>query len=428
MIKLVVDVFCVIVEIATTCYLYHVFFKGCKLSKRAELLLCIIAGCVAIGYSYAPITAFQRMCCSTALRCFLTVFYVGNWPVKLFFATLISGLNIGCEYLAMAILVFANAEHMMTVDTHPINFYIQGVFLSKALVTVITLFLASFKKQNDYYGKQGLLLVYMILPIITAISLTQVAYATELIKTDAAQVRFLCIAFAMIALNIALFFLLDRQMRMEKIKWQLKLAETRENMQQEYYTALVERDIEVSSMKHDMQNHLQYLKYKAENNDIEAVKTYIASLIQAMPQNKLHYTNQKTINTILNIKAKAAGEKEIVLDVSVPKEIQNLDISDMDLVILLANCLDNAIEAVEQLQDEKIIRLVIYDQVDGISILVENTYLPRGQNILFTTSKANRQEHGYGLQNIRRIVEKYSGIFRIETSDQRFKVKIFLPK
>ena len=128
--------------------------------------------------------------------------------------------------------------------------------MSKALVTVITLFLASFKKQNDYYGKQGLLLVYMILPIITAISLTQVAYATELIKTDAAQVRFLCIAFAMIALNIALFFLLDRQMRMEKIKWQLKLAETRENMQQEYYTALVERDIEVSSMKVPMSRYL----------------------------------------------------------------------------------------------------------------------------------------------------------------------------
>ncbi|MBQ5858947.1 MAG: GHKL domain-containing protein, partial [Peptococcaceae bacterium] len=44
------------------------------------------------------------------------------------------------------------------------------------------------------------------------------------------------------------------------------------------------------------------------------------------------------------------------------------------------------------------------------------------------TSKANKQEHGYGIPNIRRIVEKYSGMFRIESEQQKFKVKLFLPK
>ena len=100
----------------------------------------------------------------------------------------------------------------------------------------------------------------------------------------------------------------------------------------------------------------------------------------------------------------------------------------MDLVVLLANCLDNAIEAVEQLPENKTIKLVISDHNDAISVFIENTYLETEKNSLFITSKANKQEHGYGLQNMRRTVEKYSGIFRIETEEQKFKVKIFLPK
>ena len=428
MIKLIVDILCVVVETLIMRYWFQTFLGGCKLNKRNEVILYVIAGCVAVAYSYVPINTAERMCCSMTLGIIVSLFYQANILLKLFFAALDFGLSLSCEFFAGAFLAVLYTDMPLTMNLPPINNYIHGVFLSKALQTGIIFFIASFKKQNDYYGKQGLICVYMIMPIITTVCLYQLGFATEILRTEEAYVRYSCVAFAMIALNVALFFLFGRQMRLEQIHWQLKMAELRESMQQDYYSALIERDVEVSSIKHDMQNHLQFLKYKAESNDIETVKTYIDSLIEILPQNKIHYTNQKTINTILNIKAKAAREKGIVLDVSVPKEMDDLKIADMDLVVLLANCLDNAIEAVEQLTENKTVRLIISDKEDGIAIFIENTYLQTEKGKSLVTSKANKQEHGYGIQNIQRTVDKYSGIFRIESEKKKFKVKIFLPK
>ena len=51
----------------------------------------------------------------------------------------------------------------------------------------------------------------------------------------------------------------------------------------------------------------------------------------------------------MNVKNKQEKEKPTVLDIMVPQIFPLLKIADMDLVIVLANCLDNAIEAVEQL-------------------------------------------------------------------------------
>ena len=334
MIRIAIDAICVIVEILLARYLFQAFLGECRLDKRKECILYIIAGVVNMAYSSAPITVTERMCLSFLNFTVVALFYRAGFLLKMFFVALNYGINLSCEFFSGAILTLLYSGMVLKMNSPELHNYVQGVFISKSMVTGIMFFIVSFKKQNDYYGRPGLLCVYMILPIVTTVCLCQLGYATELLQTETAYARYLFVSCAMIATNIALFFLLDRQMRMEKIRWQLKMAELRESMQQDYYSALIERDIEVSSIKHDMQNHLQFLKYKAENNDIETVKTYIDSLIEILPQNKMHYTNQKTINTILNIKAKAAREKEIMLDVSVPKEIDNLEISDMDLATL----------------------------------------------------------------------------------------------
>lgn len=428
MIKFAVDVLCVIAEVVLARYLFRSFLGECRLKKRNELILCIVIGCIDLIYSSASIATPERMCCSFLNFAVMAQFYGTDFLLRMFFVALNYGFNLCCEFFAAAIVSMLYSDMPLDMSLPEIHLYIQGVFLSKSMVAGIIFFLSTFKKQSAYFNRQGLLCVYIILPIVTTICSCQLGYATELLQTETAYVRYLCISCAIVLANIAVFFLFSRQMRMEQVCWQLKMAELREQMQKEYYAALIERDIEVSSIKHDMQNHLQFLKYKADNNETDAVKMYIDSLIEVLPQNKMHYTNQKTINTVLNIKAKTAREKEIMLDVSVPKEMESLKIADMNLVVLLANCLDNAIEAVEQLTGNKTIRLIISDEEDGIAVFIENAYLPTEKNNLFVTSKANKQEHGYGLQNIQRTVEKYSGIFRIETEEQKFKVKIFLPK
>ena len=428
MIKFVADVFCVIIEIFLVRYFFQTFLGECKLNKRHELVLYVIAGCVDMIYSTVPIASQVKLCCSFMNFAVVAQFYSATFLLKMFFVALNYAINLSCEFFAITLLAILYNDVPLDMYAPGLHIYVHGVFLAKTMAAGIIFFIASFKRQDEYYGKQGLLCIYVALMILMVVCSCQLGFSAELIPTSEAYMRYLFMTCMIIITSIVCFFLFGRQMRMEQIHWQLKMAELREQMQQEYYSALIERDTVVSGIKHDMQNHLQFLKYKAENEEWETVRSYIDSLVEIMPQNKLHYTNHKTINTILSLKAKATAEKGIALDISVPKEISNLKISDMDLVVLLANCLDNAIEAVEKLTEEKTVRLVISDKEDGIAVFVENACLQTETGKTLITSKANKQEHGSGIPNIRRIVEKYSGMFRIESEQQKFKVKIFLPK
>ena len=113
----------------------------------------------------------------------------------------------------------------------------------------------------------------------------------------------------------------------------------------------------------------------------------------------------------------------------VPKIFPLVKITDMDLVIVLANCLDNAIEAVEKLEQAELrkIRVVILNDEGGISILVENPVSGEVNVNELRTTKADKENHGLGLKNIKSIVQKYEGNFQIEIEKQIFRVKIYLP-
>ena len=63
----------------------------------------------------------------------------------------------------------------------------------------------------------------------------------------------------------------------------------------------------------------------------------------------------------------------------------------------------------------------------GISILVENPVSGEVNVNELRTTKADKENHGLGLKNIKSIVQKYEGNFQIEIENQIFRVKIYLP-
>lgn len=233
----------------------------------------------------------------------------------------------------------------------------------------------------------------------------------------------------MMGANIAFFYLFDKQMQAEKMRWEFQMISLRERMQGEYYKILINRDLEVSKLYHDMKNHISFLKYQADENNLAAVQAYLEKLSDAFVTHKIHFTNQSTINAILNIKNTQAKEKQVVLDIMAPKIFSPMKITDMDLVIVLANCLDNAIEAVEKLSEKELrrVKIVILNDEAGISLMVENPVLEELDSTDLKTTKDEKDRHGFGIKNIKSIVKKYEGNFQIEIKEQIFRVKIYLP-
>lgn len=430
MLKLIVDVIGVAIEISLLRYIYKSFFQKCRVGERQELFLYLMLAMVAFIVSHFELAAGQRMFCALCIDIIPSFFYLEKWIVKIFAGALFLAVQVSCELFAWAFLTFVAGGIAESLDEPSINNYIQGVFLSKSLAVAILYVIAGLGKHNEYRGKKMLLCVYMLLPIIITLCLNQVAYATTLLQNEESHVRFLLIAFFMIGANIAFFYLFDKQMQAEKIRLEYQAVSLRECMQKEYYKVLINRDLEVSKMYHDMKNHIAYLQYQADDNNLASVQEYLKKLSNSFMVNKVHFTNQSTINAILNIKNEQAKEKQSVLDIIVPKIFPLIKISDMDMVILLANCLDNAIESVEKIErrEQKVIKVVILNDEAGILIMVENPVLePIDINDLHTT-KDEKDKHGFGIKNMKSIVEKYEGNFQIEIENNIFRVKIFLAK
>ena len=112
------------------------------------------------------------------------------------------------------------------------------------------------------------------------------------------------------------------------------------------------------------------------------------------------------------------------LDASVDDTI----INTTDLVIILSNLFDNAIEALDDI-DDKWIKVAMSYKKENLIIAMSNPY--KGEIVKYKggykTNKENKLEHGYGLRNIKTIVNKCGGTVMIDSSNNVFDVNIALP-
>lgn len=104
-----------------------------------------------------------------------------------------------------------------------------------------------------------------------------------------------------------------------------------------------------------------------------------------------------------------------------------------DIVIILGNLLENAIDASKQ-TDEKVLNVYISFKQGVLKIEIENSFLEKlllqeknelGE-VFFATTKRNKMQYGIGISSVKKIVEKYNGNMEIKHRNQRFFVKIIL--
>lgn len=141
-------------------------------------------------------------------------------------------------------------------------------------------------------------------------------------------------------------------------------------------------------------------------------------------------TGSNVLDTLLTAKSQQADRMQITL-AAVADGTAIGFVDAMDLVTLVGNALDNAIEATSSLQDpaQRLVRIAVYRQGGFAMIKVENVF--RGDlqmvNGLPQTTKAGSLHHGYGLKNMRETAERYGGSLTAHAEDDWFVVRVLLP-
>lgn len=193
--------------------------------------------------------------------------------------------------------------------------------------------------------------------------------------------------------------------------------------------ALLEQSMNVVNQKyHDLKYQIQALR---EGLSAEEGKSYLDKVEKEI---KLYEAQNRTgnhiVDTILTGKSVHSQLKEIEFTAVVDgTALEFLDA--VELMTLLGNMLDNAIENVEKITDknQRLIHLVVTKTRGFVRIRLENRFegdLEFEQNLPKTT-KDKDGYHGFGLKSIRSIVENYDGTLEITTRDGWFELSILFP-
>lgn len=168
----------------------------------------------------------------------------------------------------------------------------------------------------------------------------------------------------------------------------------------------------------------QSLRYA--NHDLQKYMNVVRVIVNDKGDGKL--TGDDIINRIFRQKETEAEEKGIRFTSRINGRFST-HLTNAEIIRLLTNLLDNAIEAAERCEQEPFVSVCIrVQEPDGfhdsrvkgmnnrVNIEVCNSKNPDENPLVndMATLKADKEQHGYGMKIIREIVERQEGHVKIE--------------
>lgn len=215
-------------------------------------------------------------------------------------------------------------------------------------------------------------------------------------------------------------------------KW--KEEQERERLQRELksyenqFALIQQSQRNIRALKHDMKHHIKMLSDLISKDEKDAALKYLSNMGNYIQTEEEYVASGNgEIDSILNymiVKAKKAGA-QVEWKIQLP---ERLNISAFDINVILSNLLDNAINALTQV-DVPILYISVKFRCGVLVIHIRNScvggILPREGRSVFS-----EDEHGLGLKNVKRIVEKYHGNVNLHCENEMFDAiaLLFLPE
>jgi sensor histidine kinase regulating citrate/malate metabolism len=181
--------------------------------------------------------------------------------------------------------------------------------------------------------------------------------------------------------------------------------------------------------RHDYHNHIQTMKAHILAGETDGLLDYLDNLnADLLTVDTIVKTGNIMIDAILNSKLSLAKSRNININAKaiVPKQ---LNISEVDLCVLVGNLIDNAMEACLKQENEadRFIRVYIGVLKGQLYISVSNsvagrTHKKEGKYI----SSKGSHTHGFGLMRVDKIAAKYDGFINRQDEEGVFATEIML--
>ncbi len=208
-----------------------------------------------------------------------------------------------------------------------------------------------------------------------------------------------------------------------KARTDLVFAQEQLQRQNEQFIRERANDERLKSVYHDMANHLTLLENMTSE---ESVRAYVRALKEETDEALAQVdTGNETLNLLLSQESRKCAENGITLEAAVYFP-HSAFLTPMEICTLFSNPIDNAMEALLATQTED--RTI---RVNGKE--EHNCFIARFENAFSGTLKEGLKTsktdglHGYGLKNVRSVLEAHDGTMQIRTQDNRFVLTMLVP-
>ncbi|MGN0507274.1 MAG: sensor histidine kinase [Lachnospiraceae bacterium] len=209
-----------------------------------------------------------------------------------------------------------------------------------------------------------------------------------------------------------------------------RIAAYQQELIETHYQEVENMYRQMRGWRHDYRNHIQAMKAYAANGDLSAIKAYLDELDTDLNTvDTVIKTGNAMADAILNSKISLAKAKNIPVQVDAHIPVR-LNMSELDLCVILGNLFDNAMDASLSLPEGK--RMIrVYLGMRNTQLYISFTNLTAGKKMTkigsrFKTTKG--QGHGFGLVRIDTIVERLNGYLSRNSEDGAFTTEILIPQ
>ncbi|WMJ23000.1 GHKL domain-containing protein [Paludicola sp. MB14-C6] len=235
--------------------------------------------------------------------------------------------------------------------------------------------------------------------------------------------------FIYIGIFLSLKIIIQRYtLREENIKIQTErvlLQKTTAEMQQRL--SLMDDAVkQMRVVQHDRRHFNATLTELIEQGEIAQALTLIQKQSAALPQGPRSYCENVEVNAAVCYYVAMANEKGIACDIklNIPK---NVSVDGLELAIMISNLLENAIQGVSAVVDEKQ-RKISFTVIDTGQLILEikNYYVGKIETDEYGLPLSKKSGHGFGTQSVVSFAKKWNAELDYEISNNLFQVRMII--
>ncbi len=343
--------------------------------------------------------------------------YTKSVRTNLFITGTIYLVNCGCDVAATSLFVNYRDGGAYNQIYAVISFFL--IFMCELVIEkMITI-------HKDAEDAQNISLVLM--PICSIIVITLLIYTDTCtdIGLTIVSIGLLIANFLMLYLYNLLLHSISQQYEMEMLKTQLQAYANQLNV-------VLRGEEKIKALRHDIKHHLNELMLLANKHDVAEIQKYIDEMNSFLKNpNEIVASGNLEIDSVLNFMLQKAEKELKTVDIKVmlPEKVRH----SFDINVMLGNLLENAIEAAGKTEN-KYLSVHIKLKRGILKVKIENSFessyiLRKEQNrkdTILKTTKPFTKQHGIGLKNVKKIVEKYNGTMAVTAQEGIFCVNLLL--